>query len=97
MMKKFNFYLGAAVSAWLLAVLVIVAELIIPFKAFLKSTFIHHWIGKAVIITAAYFLFGYLLREKDSIGKYSDEDAAWYSVLGSLLVIFLFYVIEFFV
>lgn len=97
MMKKFNFYLGAAVSAWLLAILVIVAELAGPFKTLLKTTFSHHWIGKAVIITLAFILFGFLLKERNSIGKFSDDDVAWYSVLGSLIVIFLFYVIEFFI
>lgn len=96
-MKKFNFYLGASVSAWLLAVLVIVAELAEPFKALLKTTFGHHWTAKAVIITLAFLAFGYLLGERKRVGKFSDDSAAWYSMLGSLAVIFLFYVIEFFV
>jgi len=94
-MAKFNFYLGAAASAWLLTVLVVIAELVEPFKNFLKATFSHHWIGKAVMITFAFLVFGFLLRNKKSIGKFSDDKLAWYSMLGSLIVIFLFFVIEF--
>lgn len=89
-MTKFNFYLGTSVGAWLLTVLVIVAELSEPFKTLLKNTFIHHWIGKAVIITLAFILFGFLMKEKET-----GEKVAWYSTLSSLLIIFLFYLIEF--
>lgn len=95
-MSKFNFYLGAAASAWLLAALVIAAELAEPFKTYLKTLFWHHWIGKAVIVTLAFLVFGFLLKEKTSVGEYSDDKIAWYSVLGSLIAIFLFYIIEFF-
>ena len=95
-MAKFNLYFGATTSTWLLAILVIVAELAEPFKTFLKDTFSHHWIGKAAIITISFLLFGLLLRNKDSIMNVSDDKLAWYSVLGSLIVIFLFFIIEFF-
>ena len=37
-MAKFNFYLGASASSWLLAILVISAELIVPFKNLHKHT-----------------------------------------------------------
>ncbi len=94
-MKKFNFYLGAAASAWLLALLVIAAELSEPFKTLLKTAFGHHWVGKAVIIAIAFVAFGLLLKGK-RLGKYSDDSMGWYSVLGSLAVILLFYAIEFF-
>lgn len=94
MTKKFNFYWGILVSAWLLAILVIIAELSEPFKTFLKTVFIHHWIAKGIIVTLAFVIFGFLLK-KQKVGKFSDKDIAWYSVLGSLIVIFLFYVIKF--
>ena len=96
-MARFNFYAGATASAWLLATLVIVAELIVPFKTLLKTIFSHHWIGKAVIITFTFIVFGFLFKEKTSIGKLKDESVSWFSVIGSLVVILLFYVIEFFV
>lgn len=95
-MAKFNFCLGAAASAWLLAVLVIAAELAEPFKNFLKSTFSHHWVGKGAIITLAFLIFGVLLKDKNSIGNIQDDKLAWYSMIGSLSVIFLFFVIEYF-
>lgn len=95
-MTKFSFYFGATASAWLLAILVIVADLYEPFKNLLKSAFSHHWIGKAVIITVAFLMFGFLLRNKASLGSISDERLAWYSMLGSLMAIFLFFIIEFF-
>lgn len=96
MTRKFNFYLGIAVSSWLLTFLVIVAELLKPFKELLASIFTHHWIGKAVLITLAFIIFGFLFRDKNSLGKYSDNKLAWNSVIASLIIIFLFYIIEFF-
>ena len=94
-MIKFNFYLGATVSAWLLVILIVIAEFIVQFKTFLASTFGHHWIGKAVIVTFAFLAFGFLLKNRNSIGDLSDDKLAWYSVLGSLIVIFLFFAVEF--
>lgn len=96
MMEKFNFYLGASVSAWLLAGMVIFAELSEPFKTLLKTTFVHHWIGKAVITALSFIVFGFLFARKKSLGNVSSENVAWYSVHASLGIIFLFYVIEFF-
>ncbi|MBS3105332.1 hypothetical protein J4234_03695 [Candidatus Woesearchaeota archaeon] len=95
-MAKFNFYLGATASSWLLAILIIAAELYGPFKNLLKSTFSHHWIGKGIIITIVFLAFGFLLRNKESIANLSDKKLAWHSILGSLIVIFLFYIMEFF-
>ena len=95
-MARFNYYFGASASALLLAILVVAAELIAPFKNFLKATFTHHWIGKGVIITLAFIVFGFLLREKKSIGKFSSEKIAWNSTIISLIAILLFYIIEFF-
>ena len=95
-MAKFNFYLGAAASALLLAILVIIAELIVPFKDWLKATFGHHWIGKAVIITLAFLAIGFLTKNKKSLANLSDGKIEWYSVIASLIAIFLFFAIEFF-
>jgi len=97
MMARFNFYAGATASAWLLATLVIVAELIVPFKTLLKTIFSHHWIGKAVAITLAFIIFGFLLKEKVSSGRFNESNIAWYSTIGNLLAILLFFVIEYFV
>ena len=97
MRTTFNFYLGAAAAAWLLAVLVVAAELAKPFKELLKAVFLHHWIGKAVLMVLAFLLAGYFLRNRHSVGELSDERVGWYSVLGSLAIILLFYALEFFV
>lgn len=91
----FNYHLGAAASAWLLAIMVIVAELFAPFKDMLKATFGHHWIGKAVLVTVAFVVAGFLLANKDSVGRYSHDQFSWYSTLGSLAVILLLYIVEF--
>lgn len=93
--SKFSFYNGLTFSAWLLTIMVIASELFAPFKDLLKTLFTHHWVGKGVIITVAFILFGFLLREKESIGSMSSEKAAWYSTLASLIVILLFFIIEF--
>ncbi|HLC45929.1 MAG TPA: hypothetical protein VJI67_03595 [archaeon] len=95
MTSKFNFYLGAAIAAWLLAAMIVIAELFAPFKDALKAAFTHHWLGKLVIVGIAFFVFAYLMREKKAIAGITDEKAAWYSVLGSLLVILAFFVVEF--
>ncbi len=95
-MARFNYYLGASISSWLLVILIIWAELSAPFKEALKSMFSHHWLGKAVIIIVVFIIFGFLLKNKNKIGKYSDEKISWFSVLASLIIILLFYIIEFF-
>lgn len=87
---KFNLYLAATASAWLLTILVIITEISKPFKEFLKNIFTHHWIAKAVIITLAFIIFG-LIQKK------TKKDIAWYSVIGSLITIFVFYIIEYIV
>ena len=91
-MKKFNFYLGTTVSAWLLAVLVIVAELIEPFKNLLKIVFTHHWIAKAILITLAFLISGFLFKD-----KVIKDKLAWNSVILSLIIILLFYIFEYFI
>ena len=94
-MRGFNFYLGASASAWLLTIMVILSELFEPFKESLKETFSHHWIGKLVIITIAFFALGFLVKE-DSIKKISNDKFAWRSIIGSLIIIILFFIFEYF-
>ena len=93
--EKFSFYNGAFAASVLLAVLVIAAELAKPFKDFLASVFTHHWIGKAVLTAAAFVIIGYAYKQ-DKVFGVKSENASWYAVLGSLAIIFLFYVIHFF-
>ncbi len=89
MIEKFNYFLSITVVSWLLALMVISAELFSPFKDFLKATFSHHWIGKIVISIVVFLLLGFLLKFKVS------EKTAYYSSIGSLLLIFAFFVFEF--
>ncbi len=93
-MKKFNFYNGAFAASSLLAILVIAAELVQPFKAFLASVFSHHWIGKGVLITVAFVIVGYTYKKNELFG-HKSEKVSWYSTLGSLIIIFLFYIMHF--
>ncbi len=93
-LTKLNLYLGAAASSWALAILVIAAELSAGLKGLLASAFTHHWIGKAVLVALVFILSSYLLRNRKTSAK--DEAVAWYSAIGSLAVIFIFYLIEFF-
>ena len=78
----------------LLAVLVIAAELAKPFKDFLASIFTHHWIGKAVLTAAAFVIIGHSYKQ-DNVFGVKSEKTSWYAALGSLMVIFLFYIIHF--
>lgn len=85
---RFNYNLSTTVSSWLLAILVIGAQLVPTFKNLLKTVFTHHWVGKAVIVTIVFIAFGFVHRE-------TTEKTAWYSVLGSLAIIGLFFVVEY--
>ena len=91
-MKKFNFYNGAFAASALLAILVIAAELAKPFKEFLASIFSHHWIGKAILITITFIIAGFAYK-KDELFGIGSKEISWYSVLASLIVILLFYII----
>ncbi len=93
-MKKFNLYNGAWASSILLAVLVIASELSKPFKTILASIFIHHWIAKAILITLIFIIFGFAYKKNELFGI-DSEKVAWYSVLGSLIIILLFYILHY--
>lgn len=94
-MKKFNPYNGATAASILLAVLVVAKELLPPVKELLTTVFTHHWIAKAVLLPIAFVAFGFY--KKDRCFNKKSEDVAWYSVLASLAIILVFYVIHFFV
>ena len=94
-MEKFNFFAGATAGAWLLAVLVIVAELVAPFKELLKAVFWHHWIGKAVLVLLAFLVAGLWLKNKNQLLGKPAETLAWQSCIASLAIIALFFIIEF--
>ena len=96
MMVKFNYALGSAASAWLLLVLVILSELSEQFKNLLVIAFWHHWLGKIVLVTLCFLVSGFALKDRNYVAKLSADKLAWYSVLISLLIIFLFFVIDFF-
>ncbi len=94
-MEKFNFFAGATIGAWLLVVLVIVAELVEPFKTLLKTVFWHHWIGKGILVLLAFLIAGFWFKNKERLLGKPVEKLAWQSCLASLAIILLFYVIEF--
>lgn len=95
-MRKPNFFLGATASAWLLAIMVVVAELFGPFKDALKNIFGHHWIGKGIIVLVVFFAASFLLSQKKSVAGFSDKSLAWNSTVACLAVILLFFAAEFF-
>lgn len=85
---KFNYTLGTTVSAWVLAALVVIAQLSPAFKSLLAAVFTHHWIAKAVLITVVFVVAG-------CIDRNVSEKKAWYSIVGSLVAIGLFFVVEY--
>ena len=93
-MKTFNFYNAAFFASSLLAILVITAELISPFKTFLATIFSHHWIGKAVIITITFLILGFVYK-KDSLFGVKSEVISWYTIIISFIVIFIFYLVQY--
>ena len=99
-MRKFNVYAATTISSWLLFILVLAAELYAPFKLLLVSLLFHHWIAKGVIVALAFVGSGFFLKRKivvNIITKHTEEQTAFHSVIAVLLLILLFYVIEFFV
>ena len=92
--QKFDFYAGALAAAVLLVLLVVGAELFSSLKEFLKGLFTHHWIGKVALSAAAFVVAGYFYRSKAVFGVDIGK-AAWYAVVGSFAVIFLFFVWHF--
>lgn len=94
MKMKFDLYLGAMTSALTLVVLVIAAELAEPLKEILKILFWHHWIGKGIIVYLVFLVSG-LIGGSRKYSNYSNDRIAWYSVLGSLALIFAFYLLEY--
>ncbi len=91
---KFDLYLGATASALMLAVLVIAAELADPLKEILRTLFWHHWVGKGILVTLVFLSSG-LIGGSRKYSNYSNDSIAWYSVLGSLALIFAFYLLEY--
>lgn len=94
-MSRFNFFAGTTAAAWLLTILVIAAELSEPFKTLLKQVFSHHWIAKAVLMLLIFLIIGFWMKNKEQLLGRPVEKLAWQSSLASLVIILLFYVIEF--
>ena len=95
-MKKFNYYSGIFYASSILTIIIILAEFLSPLKSFLASIFSHHWIGKIVLTAVIFLIFGFLYKDKKLFGAL-QEKAAWYATLGSLIAIFIFYIIHFFI
>ncbi len=91
-----NFNNGATVSSVLLTVLVLCAELIPAFKNALASVFGHHWVGKLAIVLATFVIISFVWKSETVFGKESGK-VAWYSILGSIAVMLLFYTIHYLV
>lgn len=96
MSRKLNAYAGMHAASWVLAALVVGAELFAPLKSALSAAFGHHWIGKAAITAFVFVLFSCMPKGRRLSKRTPDSDVAWNSALGSLAVIFLFYLVEFF-
>lgn len=94
-MKRFNYHAGMIASSTVLTLSVITAELIEPFKKLLGSIFSHHWIGKLVLVIAAFFIIGFFYKGDKIINK-PIEYLSFYMALIYLGLIMLFYGIIYF-
>ena len=94
-MRKFNFYFGGFAATIVLTLSVILTELSEPFKSFLESIFIHHWIGKIILVAIVFVVFGFASQKKELFGK-NMGDVAWKSVILSIIIILLFYIAYYF-
>ena len=87
---KFNFSNSALWSTWALTFLIIAGDLIKPIKEILKATFTHHWIGKAVITTLVFIAIGFIFSKQDE-----RPNKAWGNIVIQLILILIFYTIEY--
>ena len=94
-MKEFNYYFGGFAATIALTLSVILTELFDPFKSFLASIFTHHWIGKIVLVAIVFVIFGFASQKNELFGK-NIGDVAWKSVIWSIIIIFLFYLLYYF-
>lgn len=86
---------GATIAVVFLVFLTILAELQVPLKDWLKTTFSHHWIGKGVLTAALFIVAGFLLSSRR---RNSDEEEAsrwivvlaWTVILGTVVLYFFF-------
>ena len=82
----------------LITIMTILGELNSKFKDFLTGLTGHHWTAKG-LISLIFFILIYLLFNKASSKKEDIKKVItvvmWYSIAGAL-IIFLFYVYEFF-
>ncbi|MDO8628665.1 MAG: hypothetical protein Q7R56_02840 [Nanoarchaeota archaeon] len=85
---KFNHELATSISSWTLAIIVVLAEIITPFKNLLKTLFTHHWLGKVAIILAVYLIIGFFTK-KPYQHSYRD-------VIISMSIILIYYIIHYF-
>lgn len=53
--------MGAIVAMFFVVVATVVAELHKPFKNFLAQNLWHHWVGKGIIASVIFLIFGFVL------------------------------------
>ena len=90
--------ISAIITEAVIVILTIVSELYGKFKGILTAMTGHHWISKGLIslilFFVLYFAFRKLKTKENDIWKYT-KSVFWITLLSSL-IIFLFFVVEFF-
>ena len=91
--------ISTILTSILIVIFTVYSELNEKFKDSLKSLFGHHWVSKGVISLIFFFLAYFLLNKYVKDKKNIKEQTTWVIIVAILgtLVIFLFYVYEFFV
>lgn len=96
-----SFAISASVTVIFIAVITIVSELEHSVKDWLAGTFSHHWVGKGILSLILFLVLALLLffitREpkEEKVGR-TLTALFWTGAVG-FLVIFVFYIFEFFV
>ncbi|SEP15170.1 hypothetical protein SAMN04487948_1176 [Halogranum amylolyticum] len=52
----FRYYVATVASIWFVTAVTLAAELFPPFKAFIATVFLHHWLGKSVLTLVVFGL-----------------------------------------
>jgi len=87
--------LATLISIVVAVLLTLLSELYSPFEDFLKLTFGHHWIGKALIVTVLFFGLTFAFKNK-KFEKYDLFKLTNISFVAGVILILLFYLWEFF-
>jgi len=90
----FRYYVATAVSVWFVSAITVATELVPALKAFIAGVFLHHWLGKGILMLVVFGLVVAVTPER----RFDERRWANYvlgSVLAGGLLVVGFYVVHY--